>query len=80
MYYTRLEVGRHTTLLNVDDTLISAVLENSHGKPTMSDEDVKLALLSLLNTCRTQQYIINELVGCVNELRTPKKKSWKFWK
>lgn len=64
---------------DIEETLIVAVLKNSHGQPTMSDEDVKLALLSLFNTCKTQQNIIDELVECVNDLRTPKKRGWKFW-
>lgn len=75
--YPNLDLARFTkTTLDVDNTLANAVLENSYGQPTMSDEDVKIAILSLINTCRTQQEVIDELVTCVNELRAPKKKHW----
>lgn len=75
--YPNLDLARFTkTTLDVDNTLANAVLENSYGQPTMSDEDVKIAILSLINTCRTQQEVIDELVTCVNELRAPKKKPW----
>ncbi len=78
MYYPILEYTKtvqHPTFY-IEETLIIQVLKNSYGEPTMSDDDVKLAILSLFNTCKTQQAYIDELVDCVNELRTPKKKFW----
>ena len=77
MLYPVLDYSRHTPLaFDIENTLVVDVLKNSHGEPTMSDEDVKLAVLSLFNTCKTQQHIIEELVECVNELRTPKRHFW----
>lgn len=79
--YPKLDYAQFTsTTLAIDETLIARVLENSHGQPTMSDKDVKLAILSLLYTCKHQQSIIDELVNCVNELREPKKKFWHRFK
>ena len=79
--YPRLDYARFTpTTLDIEESLIVQVLKNSKGERTMSDEDVKLALLSLFSTCKFQQELIDELVNCVNELRKPKKKSWQFWK
>ena len=77
MRYRKLDLAKFTeTTLDVDNTLAVAVLANSAGLPTMSDEDMKIAIISLINTCRTQQEVIDELVNCVNELRAPKKKPW----
>lgn len=71
-----IDLAKYTkTTLDIENTLITSVLENSHGQPTMSDEDMKLALLSLLNTCKVQQTIIDELVIVVNDLREPDKRS-----
>lgn len=61
------------TTLDIDNTLAAAVLENSAGLPTMSDEDMKIAIVSLLNTCTRQQAVIDELVTEVNELRDIKR-------
>ncbi len=70
-----LDYSKYTeTTLNVDDTLAAAVLKNSHGNPTMSDEDVKIAILSLLMTCKRQQSVIDELVVEVNTLRETTRK------
>ena len=78
MRYPILDLARHTkTTLDIDESLITSVLNNSHGQPTMSDEDTKLAILSLLLTCKRQQTVIDELVDSVNEMRTPKKRSIK---
>lgn len=68
------KASNRTTNLKVDETLIAAVFQNSKGERTMPDKDVKLALLSLYSTCITQQALIDELVSCVNELRTPKRR------
>lgn len=69
-----IDLAKYTkTTLDIEETLITRVLENSHGQPTMSDEDVKLAILSLLNTCKVQQTIIDEIVIVVNDMREPKK-------
>lgn len=77
MRYPALDLAPYTkTTLDIDETLINAALSHSHGQPTMSDEDVKLAILSLLNTCKRQQTVIDELVNCVNEMRAPKTKPW----
>jgi len=78
----KLDYAKYTkTTLDIDDSLIAKVLENSKGQPTMSDEDVKLAILSLFMTCKRQQEIIDELVPVVNDLRTPKpKKKLRFRK
>lgn len=75
--YPNLDLAKFTkTTLDVDNTLAAAVLDNSHGLPTMSDKDMKIAIVSLINTCRTQQEVIDELVNAVNEMRAPKKKFW----
>lgn len=75
--YANLDFAKYTkTTLDVDNTLANAVLENSHGHPVMSAEDTKIAIVSLLNTCKRQQEIIDELVSCVNEQRNTKKKFW----
>lgn len=72
--YPILDLAAHTeTTLDVDNTLAVAVLSNSAGLPTMSDEDMKIAIVSLINTCTCQQAVINELVTYVNEQRSPKK-------
>lgn len=74
--YPKLDLAKYTTnsKLDVDNTLARAVLKNSEGDPTMSDEDTKVAIVSLLNTCRVQQQFIDELVECVNEMRAAKPK------
>lgn len=75
--YPKLDYARFTpNTLDIEQTLIVSVLKQSQGQRTMSDEDVKLAILSLFNTCKTQQQLIDELVDCVNEIREPKKKLW----
>lgn len=75
--YPNLDLANYTeTTLDVNNTLAAAVLQNSHGDPTMSDNDVKIAIISLLNTCRTQQEVIDELVNYVNEQRAPKTRIW----
>lgn len=69
-----LDYSRYTeTTLDIDNTLAAAVLEHSHGNPTMSDEDVKVAIVSLLLTCKRQQTVIDELVSEVNDLREIKR-------
>ena len=78
--YPKLDFARFTpNTLDIEQTLVVHALKQSQGQPTMSDEDVKLAILILYNTCTTQQQLIDELVDCVNEMRQPKKKIWKFW-
>lgn len=78
MKYPRLDFARHTdTTLDIEETMLVQALHHSRGLRVMSEEDVKLAILSLYNTCKTQQAVIDELVVCVNELREPKKKP--FW-
>jgi len=73
--FSKLDFAKNTgKTLEVEDSMITHVLQNSFGEPTMSNEDVKLAVLSLYNTCKVQQEYIDELVNCVNELRAPKKK------
>jgi hypothetical protein len=53
--YPRLDYARFTpTTLDIEESLIVQVLKNSKGERTMSDEDVKLALLSLFSTCKFQ--------------------------
>jgi len=75
--YPQLDYARFTpTTLDIEETLVVSALKQSQGQRTMSDEDVKLAILSLYCTCKTQQGIIDELVGAVNEMREPKKKFW----
>lgn len=77
----KLDLAKFTkTTLDIEETLITKVLENSHGQPAMSDEDVKLAILSLLNTCKVQQTIIDELVIVVNDMRAPKQKKFRIRK
>jgi hypothetical protein len=77
--HPNLDLAKHTkTTLDVNNTLAAAVLENSYGQPTMSDNDVKVAIISLLNTCRTQQEVIDELVDYVNKQRALKTKR-KLW-
>lgn len=79
--YPKLDYARFTpNTLDINETLIVSVLKQSQGQRTMSDEDVKLAILSLFNTCMTQQQLIDELVDCVNEIREPKKKFWQHRK
>lgn len=69
-----LDSARYTeTTLDIDNTVAVAVLQNSAGLPTMSDEDMKLAIVSLINTCTRQQAVIDELVTEVNELRDIKR-------
>lgn len=78
--YPILDLAKYIdTTLDIDNTLIVDALKNSAGLPTMSEEDTKIAIVSLLNTCTRQQNVIDELVDCVNELRAPKKKR-KFFK
>lgn len=68
--YPRLDYARYTeTTLKVQETLAADSLKNSYGSPTMSEEDVKTAIVSLLMINERQQVIIDELVRCVNELR-----------
>lgn len=68
--YPTLDFARYQeTTLDVHETLAVAVLQNSAGLPTMSEEDMKIAIISLINTCTKQQTVIDELVNCVNELR-----------
>lgn len=69
-----LDYAKYTeTTLNIDNTLAVAVLANSAGLPTMSDEDMKIAIVSLINTCTRQQAVIDELVTEVNTLREIKR-------
>ena len=74
--YPRLDYAKNIDhpVFDIEDTLLINVLRNSYGQPTMSNEDVKLAILSLYNTCKTQQQLIDELIECINDLRTPKKR------
>lgn len=68
--YPLLDYAKHVdTAFDVDRTLAVAVLKNSAGLPTMSNEDMKIAIISLINTCSSQQKVIDELVSCVNDLR-----------
>ena len=78
----KLDLARFTdTTLDVNETLAVAVLANSAGFPTMSDEDMKIAIISLINTCTQQQSVIDELVSVVNELREPKpRRKFPFFK
>ena len=83
MYYPQLDYARNVhprKPFDIEETLIVQVLKNSQGQRTMSEDDVKLAVLSLFCTCKTQQALIDELVECVNDLRRPKKKFWKIFK
>lgn len=76
--YPILDLAKYTeTTLDIDNSFAVAVLENSQGLPTMSDEDMKIAIVSLINTCTRQQAVIDELVNCVNELRETTKKTRK---
>ena len=73
--FPNLDLARYTeTSLDVHNTLAAAVLDKSNGFPTMSDEDMKIAIVSLINTCRAQQRVIDELVTYVNDERAPKPK------
>jgi hypothetical protein len=82
MHYPRMDHAKAVhprRPFDIEETMLVAALKHSQGSPTMSDEDVKIGLLSLLSTCKFQQELIDELVQCVNELRTPKKKFWHRW-
>ena len=60
--------------LDVTNTMAQYVLENSKGETTMSNEDMKIAIVSLLHTCTVQQKMIDELTTRVNAKRTEKPK------
>ena len=48
--------------------MVEAYLKPSHGQPTMSDEDVKLSVLSLKNAFEQQLRVNMELIERIEKL------------
>lgn len=63
-----------------DLSVLNKILENSRGESSLSDEDLKLAIVCLIGTCARQEVRIQSLISQVAELKATPKKFWQFWK
>ena len=60
-------------VLDHELALIDASLKQSSGEPSMSPEDVKLAVLALQGLAKNQLELIDALHREIRELKKPKK-------
>lgn len=69
---------RYDHVLELNNSLLNDAIGNSQGHPHMSEEDLKMAVLSLQGIVQLHEILIRELLDTLAE--EPKKKFWKFWK
>lgn len=65
--------------LELSDQSLEAYLKPSHGKPTMSDEDMKLCIVSL-KLALEKQILLNQSLGSRLKKIEDKKFNFRFWK
>lgn len=66
----------HTHAFNAE--MLDDVLKNSYGRSEMSNEDIKMAILTLHRIAEIHAEQIQDMLALLAE--EPKKKFWKFWK
>jgi hypothetical protein len=69
---------RYKHAMDFNSELFDDVLKKSEGQPQMSDEDIKMVILTIHASLGYHRELIQDIIEALAE--EPKKKFWQFWK